>query len=248
MTKRTVVIFSGAGLSAESGVPTFRDSNGLWEQHAVEDVASPEGWERDPELVLRFYQARFKGIQKCEPNHAHKAIARLQDKFNVINLTQNIDDLLERAGCTDVRHVHGSILERKCSKHVGNSVLDGDLNFTCDYLERHTSAVKMGDLCPKCQAQTRPNVVWFGEAVKMPNDDCRELVKEVKYNNGVFITVGTSAQVYPAAYLLSWFYQVKNKYIIDKNADGLSRFSDYNILEGSAADVMPRLVNQLLAE
>lgn len=245
MTKRTVVIFSGAGLSAESGVPTFRDSNGLWENHKVEDVASPEGFWKDPELVLRFYEERFNGVSKCEPNAAHKAIAKLQDKFNVINITQNIDDLLERAGCNQVKHVHGSILERKCSKHLSCSVLDGDNNFQCNYMTTQTEAVKLGDLCPECSSQLRPNVVWFGEATFMPADDFRELVKEVKYNNGVFITVGTSAQVYPAAYLISWFSQVKNKYIIDKKPKAVS---DYTLLEGNAGEVLPQLVEKLLAE
>jgi NAD-dependent deacetylase len=242
---QTVVIFSGAGLSAESGVPTFRDSNGLWENHKVEDVASPEGWDRDQETVLRFYQERFNGIQKCEPNAAHKAIARLQDKFNVVNITQNIDDLLERAGCTNVQHIHGSILERKCSKHRNCSVLDGDTIYTCDYLDKHTAPVVKGDLCPKCGEQTRPNVVWFGEAVDMAMDDYKELVRDVKYNNGVFITVGTSAQVYPAAYLISWFSQVKNKYIIDKNP---KRVGDYTCLTGEAGTELPKLVEFLMMD
>jgi len=243
--KRTVVVFSGAGLSAESGVPTFRDSNGLWENHKVEDVASPEGWERDQDTVLRFYEERFNGIQKCEPNAAHLAIAKLQEKYNVINYTQNIDDLLERAGCKNVYHVHGSILQRKCSKHKSCSVLDGDLNYTCDYLETHDAPVKKGDLCPKCGAQARPNVVWFGEAVDMPIDDCRELVREVKYNHGVFITVGTSAQVYPAAYLISFFAQCKNIYIIDKKPH---KISGYTMLAGEAGTELPKLVEFLMME
>jgi len=105
--KKTVVVFSGAGLSAESGIPTFRDSNGLWENHRVEDVASPSGWRRDPALVLRFYDLRFYGVQAAQPNEAHRSIARLQSRFNVLNITQNIDDLLERAGCENVVHLHG---------------------------------------------------------------------------------------------------------------------------------------------
>ena len=107
--KKNIVIFSGAGLSKESGIPTFRDSNGLWHNHNVSDVADHDGWFRNPKLVLDFYKERFENIKKCEPNDAHKAIASLQDKFNVINITQNIDDLLERAGCENVWHLHGSI-------------------------------------------------------------------------------------------------------------------------------------------
>jgi NAD-dependent deacetylase len=240
---RTVVIFSGAGLSAESGVPTFRDSNGLWENHKVEDVASPEGWERDQDTVLKFYQERFEGIRKCQPNAAHLAIAKLQEKFNVVNITQNIDDLLERAGCKNVIHLHGSILERKCSKHTSCSVLDGDINYTCDFLSKHDAPVLKGELCPTCGAHARPNVVWFGEAVDMPMDDCAALVKEVKYNDGVFLTVGTSAQVYPAAYLIAYFTQVKNKYIIDKNPN---RVGDYTLLKGEAGTELPKLVEELM--
>lgn len=243
MTKRLAVVFSGAGLSAESGIPTFRDSNGLWENHKVEDVASPEGWAKNPQIVLDFYAARFGAVQQAQPNAGHLAIAALEEKYKVINITQNIDDLLERAGCSNIIHLHGSLHERKCSKHSSCSSLDGDINFQCDYLERQTTPVVTGDLCPKCSSALRPNVVWFGEAVNFPADDCREMVKEVKYNNGVFITVGTSAQVYPAAYLIPFFSQVKNKYIIDKSPQ---RVGDYTLLSGSAGTVLPELVHNLL--
>lgn len=243
MQKRTVVIFSGAGLSAESGVPTFRDSNGLWEQHKVEDVASQDGWKRDNQLVLKFYEARFHGIKSVEPNAAHKAIARLQDKFEVINITQNIDDLLERAGCTNVRHLHGTITRRKCEWHKDISNLDGDTNFVCDYKADQSAPVVLGELCPKCGGQLRPDVVWFGEAVDMPYNYMRDLCKEVKYNNGVFICVGTSAQVYPAAYLISFFSQVKNKYIVDKKP---IRVADYVLLEGLAGEQISNLVDKLM--
>jgi NAD-dependent deacetylase len=240
---RTIVIFSGAGLSAESGIPTFRDSNGLWENHKVEDVASQEGWERDRQLVLNFYAQRFNSVRKVEPNEAHRSIARLQSQFNVINITQNIDDLLERAGCTNVRHLHGSVNRRKCQWHKDTTVLDGDINFKCDYKIEQTEPVKEGDLCPKCGGQLRPDVVWFGEAVDMPYEYCAGLVKEVKYNNGVFICIGTSIQVQPAASLVPFFSQVKNKYIIDRKP---FKVADYELLAGNASEQMKILADKLL--
>ena len=250
MLKRTAVIFSGAGLSADSGIPTFRDSDGLWHSHKVEDVASQDGWQRDKETVLKFYEERFKGIKEAQPNEAHVSIARLQEKFEVVNITQNIDDLLERAGCKYVNHLHGVITRRKCEWHKDISNLDGDTNFTCEYKSDQNEPVKLGEQCPKCskknvQAQLRPDVVWFGEAVDFKYDYGHALIKEVKYNNGVFICVGTSAQVYPAAYLLSWFSQVKHKYIVDKKPN---KISDYTLCEGSAYKELPKLVDKLLID
>lgn len=242
---RTIVVFSGAGLSAESGIPTFRDSNGLWENYKVEDVAHPSGWVKDKALVIEFYRQRFEGVKKCEPNAAHKAIAKLQDKFNVINITQNIDDLLERAGCVLVRHMHGSINKRKCEWHKSCCMLDGDTRYTCLFAENHTEAVKLGDKCIACGGQMRPDVVWFEEPVLFNFEQVRELVKEVKYNDGVFICVGTSAQVYPAAALIPLFAQVKNKYIIDPNP---KRIADYTLLTGKAGEELPKLAEKLLKD
>lgn len=242
---KTIVVFSGAGLSQESGVPTFRDSGGLWENHRVEDVASQEGWRNDAELVLDFYAQRYRGIKAVEPNRAHKAIASLQEKFNVVNITQNIDDLLERAGCTDVWHLHGQINKKKCEWHQEISNLDGDMTFTCDYKTDANSPVEFGDSCPKCRSQMRPDVVWFGEAVDLSYERVANLVREVKYNDGVFICVGTSAQVHPAAFLIPFFSQVKNKYIIDINP---IKVSDYKLLAGKASEQLEALASQLLSE
>jgi NAD-dependent deacetylase len=213
---KTAVIFSGAGLSAESGIPTFRDSNGLWENHKVEDVAHPSGWAANKELVLTFYQQRYNAVKEAQPNTAHYAIAKLQEKYDVINLTQNVDDLLERAGCKDVRHFHGSMRWRKCEWHRTACMLDGDSRYNCGYKEEQSEPVKLGDLCPMCGGQMRPDVVWFDEPVAFEYESMRDLVKEVKYNDGIFICVGTSAQVYPAAALIPFFVQVKNKWIVDK--------------------------------
>ena len=241
---KTVVVFSGAGLSQESGIPTFRDSNGLWENHKVEDVASQDGWARNKQMVLNFYKQRFEGVKACEPNAAHKALARLQDKYHVVNVTMNIDDLLERAGCTDVLHLHGAINQKKCEWHKNITVLDGDTHFTCDYLTTQDKPVTLDEKCPKCNGNLRPHVVWFGEAVSEMNyDHLAKLVKEVKYNDGTFICVGTSGLVYPASYLISFFAQVENKYIIDPKPQ---KVADYTLLKGKAGEQLPLLVDALL--
>src|SRR5262245_53512152 len=114
---KTIVVFSGAGLSQESGIPTFRDSNGLWHNHRVEDVATPEAWRRNMPLVLEFYAQRFCGLQEARPNAAHRGLASLESKFRVVHVTQNVDNLLERAGCREIRHLHGSLVHRKCEWH-----------------------------------------------------------------------------------------------------------------------------------
>lgn len=242
---RTVVIFSGAGLSTESGIPTFRGKDGLWENHKVEDVADHNAWFKDKELVLRFYQQRYEQYKSCEPNEAHKAIARLQEKFHVVNFTQNIDDLLERAGCENVIHIHGRSNAAKCEHHRDISNLDGDTNFTCMYKKLITEPVKLGDACKYCGGQMRPDVVFFGEAVPMSYELISGYVETVKYQNGVFICCGTSVQVYPAGYLVSFFSQVKNKYIVDINPQ---RVADYVLLKGKATEELPKLVDKLLAE
>lgn len=240
--KKTVVVFSGAGLSAESGIPTFRDSNGLWENHRVEDVASPGGWRRDPALVLNFYELRFHAVRAAQPNQAHASIARLQSKFNVLNITQNIDDLLERAGCENVAHLHGLITRRKCEFHR-DIFCDG--RFRCDFKADQDAPVKLGDVCPKCGGQLRPDVVWFGEAVNFDFGRLSLLVEELDRNDGVFICVGTSAQVTPASHLVPIFAPVKAKYIIDLRARPTG---DYTLLEGPATAMMKKLAGELLGE
>jgi len=245
MGKKLIVVFSGAGLSAESGIPTFRDSDGLWENHKVEDVAHPDGWKRDKGLVLNFYSQRFAGCMKAEPNEGHKAFARLEEKFKVIHLTQNIDTLLERAGCTDVRHFHGRVDSRKCERHKDITNLSGDPYFTCDYRADQSEPVKLGDLCPKCGAQMRPDVVWFEEAVDFPYEGVRDLAREIKHGaGGHFIAVGTSAQVHPAAHLLPLFAQVPSKYIVNPDARPIA---NYKLVREKAGTGVPNLVDELLA-
>jgi NAD-dependent deacetylase len=238
----TIVTFSGAGLSNESGIPTFRDSNGLWHNHKVEDVADHKAWERpdNRQLMLDFYAERFNNIHSVQPNAAHYALAKLEQKYKVINITQNIDDLLERAGCTNVWHLHGSINSRKCEWHKSITNLDGDINFKCDYQTVHTEPVKLGDLCPKCGGQLRPDVVWFGEAVDMKYKELDELAAIAK----VFIGIGTSAQVQPAAGLLFTFRVAEKKYFIDLKPP--LRLHSFTRLEGKAGDHMPPLAEELL--
>jgi NAD-dependent deacetylase len=235
---KNIVVFSGAGLSKESGIPTFRDSkDGLWHNHKVEDVATPEGWAANPQLVLEFYQHRWKNIQDCQPNEAHKAIVRLQEKYNVINITQNIDDLLERAGCHQIWHLHGTILERKCEYHKST----GHPDHACLYLERHDHPAEWGEKCPACGGQTRPNVVWFGEEVDMKDAWLNDLVKRTY----AFIGVGTSAQVQPAAGLLYHFRNVPMKYFIDPQPP--LRLQSFTRLAGTATEHLPKVVDDLLA-
>ncbi len=241
MYMKTIVVFSGAGLSAESGIPTFRDSGGLWEEHRVEDVASPEGWERDRALVLNFYEQRFlRGLQ-CRPNPAHEAIAQLASRYNVVNITQNIDTLLERAGSERVWHLHGRIDYRKCEFHHSIPAYD-DSTFSCDYREQIASPIKLGDNCPKCGSQLRPDVVWFGEAVDMRQEYLDELVKRAD----IFIGVGTSAQVYPAASLIPLFRGAGLKFFIDPHP-AYDVLDGFEILKGAASERVPPLAARLLS-
>ncbi|HEY9115835.1 MAG TPA: Sir2 family NAD-dependent protein deacetylase, partial [Bacteroidales bacterium] len=151
---KTIVVLSGAGMSAESGVQTFRDNNGLWHNHRIEEVATPQAWYANPELVLDFYNQRRKQLFEVEPNTGHKALVKLEEKFTVQVVTQNVDDLHERAGSSNVLHLHGELKKVR-------STLDPNLVYTLDGWE-----LKMGDLCEK-GSQLRPHIVWFGEAVPL---------------------------------------------------------------------------------
>ena len=198
---KKIVVFTGAGISVESGLPTFRGSDGLWEGHRVEDVATPEAWEKDPELVQNFYNKRRADCIAAEPNHAHKKLAELEKDYDITIITQNIDDLHERAGSSKILHLHGQI--RKAQSSVNpNLIYDID-----------GADIKDGDLC-ELGSQLRPHVVWFGEAV--PN--MVEAYKVARQAD-VFVTIGTSLQVYPAANLL---YETKpdcKLILIDPNAE-----------------------------
>ena len=187
---KNLVVFTGAGMSAESGIKTFRDSNGLWEEYDVMEVASIDGWHKNPELVMKFYNERRKQLFECEPNEGHKGIVRLEEHFNVQIVTQNVDDLHERAGSKNILHLHGELRKARSSS-------DENLVYNIDGWE-----LKWGDKCEK-GSQLRPHIVWFGEAVPA----MAEAVKIVEKAE-IFVVVGSSLVVYPAASLIS--YMVHN--------------------------------------
>src|SRR6516165_1252005 len=175
---KRAVIFSGAGLSADSGIQTFRDPNGLWEQHKVESVAYHEAWWKNKALLLSFYEMLYRKYERCQPHEGHHALARLQDKYEVVHVTQNADRLLEKAGCLNVLHLHGTLDRKKCERHL--SVFSNHGRFRCDYICDSDGPVVLGDLCPKCGRQMRPDLVWFGESVDLDFNQIREWCQEVK--------------------------------------------------------------------
>ncbi len=196
MSKK-IVVLSGAGISAESGIPTFRDSNGLWEGHDVMEVASPQGWQANPELVLDFYNKRRIAARNAKPNAGHLILADLEKDFDVVTVTQNVDDLHERAGSTKVIHLHGELNKsRSCS--------DESLVY-----EVEDGIIRLGDLCEK-GSQLRPHIVWFGEMVPM-----MEKAVEEAMSADIFIVAGTSLLVYPAAGLVDFVPEGRPIFIID---------------------------------
>ncbi|MCK5468066.1 MAG: NAD-dependent deacylase [Cyclobacteriaceae bacterium] len=196
---KKIVVLSGAGVSAESGIKTFRDSGGLWEGHDVMDVASPEGWAKDRELVLNFYNERRKNALSASPNKGHQIIAELENQFKVTVITQNVDNLHEKAGSSNVIHLHGELFKSR-------STVDPNLIYDMDGWE-----LNIGDKCEK-GSQLRPHIVWFGEMVPM-----MEVAVEETLSADIFIVIGTSLQVYPAAGLLEYVKESNPKFIIDPN-------------------------------
>lgn len=227
---KQITILSGAGISAESGISTFRDANGLWENHRIEDVATPQAWEANPELVLEFYNRRRKQLYEVEPNAAHFAISRLQEKFEVQVITQNIDDLHERAGNNSVVHLHGQL------KQVRSTAPP----FTVYDLEGWE--LLLGDKCENGH-QLRPHVVWFGEEV--PN---MMLAAKIVSAADAVIIVGTSLNVYPAAGLYQCAKPNTPIWIIDPNADALQYPASVTAINEKAGAALPRLVDSLLRE
>ena len=205
MKKENLVVLTGAGVSAESGISTFRDSNGLWENYKVEDVASIEGWYRNPALVLDFYNTRRKEWAKAEPNAAHRAIAELEKRYNVTVVTQNVDNLHERAGSTRIIHLHGELTKvRPQDRCCASDNFSEETVFDIGYGDIH-----MGDLAPD-GAQLRPHIVWFGEAVPKI-----EAAVDAVEKADIMLIVGTSLQVYPAAGLYRYARFDTPIYIID---------------------------------
>jgi len=230
MEKQHIVILTGAGISAESGISTFRGTDGLWENHKIEDVASIWGWNHNPELVLEFYNLRRKAAAMVNPNAAHYALARLEEKFKVTVITQNVDDLHERGGSTHIIHLHGKLSEAKSS---GNS------DYVVDIGDK---PIKMGDLCPM-GTQLRPNIVWFGEMV--PNIEIAQLITS---DADLFIIIGTSMQVYPAASLIHFAPNHIPIYFIDPNIPYSVNISGLNKIEQPATVGVPALVDELMSK
>ena len=198
--KKKIVVLSGAGISAESGLSTFRDNDGLWENYNVYEVATPEAWRKNPKMVLDFYKKRYEQVVQAQPNAAHKALAHLQELYDVEIITQNIDDLHERAGSTKVLHLHGEITKARSSINP-EIIVDVDKE----------NYIRLGDKCP-LGSQLRPHVVWFGEAVP-------EMTNAVKIaaQADVFLVVGTSLNVYPAAGLLDFVPNQTQIILVDPN-------------------------------
>jgi NAD-dependent deacetylase len=217
-----VVVFTGAGVSAESGLKTFRDMGGLWHEYAVEEVASPEGWKRSPSVVLSFYDERRQAVLAAEPNAAHRAIARLEEKFEVVVITQNIDDLHERAGSSNVIHIHGEIL--KASSSVDRSLV----------YDLTKPTIELGEFCEK-GSQLRPDVVWFGEDVRR----MEECLGHFSTASRV-ITIGTSLTVYPSAGLVKKTPFAAEKYLVSLEDQKVPY--GFRFLRGAAATVVPHVV------
>ncbi len=223
-----LVVLTGAGVSAESGIQTFRDSNGLWENHDIMEVASPEGWRKNQQLVQNFYNQRRKQLSLCQPNDAHKILANLEKHFEVQIITQNIDDLHERAGSSDVLHLHGELSKSQ-------STIDPSLVYPLDHWE-----IKTGDKCEK-GSQLRPFIVWFGEEVPM-----MDRAVEIAGAADIFLVLGTSMQVYPAASLINFVPKQAKKYLIDPQGTSLRLPDDVTVIQETATVGMRKLEEILL--
>lgn len=226
MQKKKLVVLSGAGMSAESGLKTFRDSGGLWEGYNVYEVATPEGWAKDPAQVLDFYNQRRRDVQNAHPNKAHLAIAQLEKKFDVTVVTQNIDDLHERAGSTHVIHLHGEILKMRSSKNE-------TLIYPCN------GEIQLGEIAED-GAQLRPHVVWFGEAIPMMEKAVAEAMQA-----DVFLIIGTSLNVYPAAGLIDVVKPEATKYVIDPHLPEMYPYPNLITIEKTATEGMEELKSLL---
>jgi NAD-dependent deacetylase len=213
-----IVVLTGAGMSAESGVKTFRDHDGLWEGHDVMKVASPEGFKQNPELVLEFYNQRRRQLKEVQPNQAHKDIAALEEDYKVTIITQNVDNLHERAGSSDVVHLHGELTK---VRSTGNS----------QDIKVWTEDIKLGDTCDKGY-QLRPHIVWFGEDVPM-----MDIAIKICYAADILLIIGTSMQVYPAASLMHYVQPDTSIYYIDPKPATI-RNSNINVIAKTATEGM----------
>lgn len=227
MAKQHIVVLTGAGISAESGLQTFRDHDGLWMGHNVQDVATPEAFEKDPEMVLEFYNMRRREVVLAIPNAAHFGLAKLEEKYHVIIVTQNIDDLHERAGSSNVIHLHGEIFKMRSAQdeevisEIREDILFGQLG-----ADGH---------------QLRPHIVWFGEAVPMIED-----AAAVMSNADIFILVGTSLQVYPAAGLIHYLPPGIPKYILDRKIPSIGNLHNVLRYEMPATEGIQQILDTLI--
>jgi NAD-dependent deacetylase len=227
-SNKKIVVLSGAGISAESGIKTFRDADGLWEGYDVMEVASIQAWHKTPELLTEFYNQRRMQLARVHPNAGHQALAELERYFNVEIITQNVDDLHERAGSNNVLHLHGELRKMRSVNSDGETI---DIGYTASiYGTRNTA----GELL-------RPNIVWFGEEVPMI-----EKAIEIIEDADILIVVGTSLEVYPAAGLLHYFPNHNPLFLIDPNRhEDLSRLN-LRLIKSTAAEALPKLAEMLI--
>ena len=226
---KKIVVFTGAGISAESGISTFRDSGGLWEKYDIRDVATPEAWARNPLLVLDFYNQRRKQVLEVQPNAAHRALVSLEKQYDVQIITQNVDDLHERAGSKKVVHLHGEIRKSRSTKNP-------DLIYPVNGWE-----LKAGDKC-ELGSQLRPHIVWFGEMVP-----AMDIAQEISAQADIFLIIGTSLNVYPAAGLVHATKKDCPVYLIDPNEVNNPGISNLVFIKETAGKGVPALVEKLLA-
>lgn len=225
---KKIVALTGAGVSAESGISTFRDADGLWEGHDIMEVASPEGWRKNPVLVLDFYNKRRQQLMKVEPNEAHLKLAELQDHFDITIVTQNVDDLHERAGSKHIIHLHGELLKAQSS---------WDEKLVYEWKED----IKMGDLCEK-NSQLRPHIVWFGEAVPMIEPAIDKVAEA-----DIVMIIGTSMQVYPAAGLINYTKSGTPIYFIDPRPNMReNEIPNLKIIAKNACAGVPMAISHLM--
>ena len=228
MMKKKLVVLTGAGISAESGLKTFRDSDGLWNGYNIEDVATPRAWKKNKQLVLDFYNMRRQDVLKAEPNAAHVGLAELENDFDVHVITQNIDDLHERAGSTKVLHLHGEIFKMRSEKKA---------SFVYDIKDD----IKWGDTAED-GAQLRPHIVWFEEPVPMI-----ETAIPVVHSADIFVVIGTSLVVYPAAGLVDYVLPGTPKFIVDKRIPYTSSSHNLTTIEKPATEGIEELKRYLMA-
>lgn len=228
--RKLVLVLTGAGISAESGIPTFRDMGGTWEKYDIMEVATPEGWRKNPELVLDFYNQRRRDAAAVQPNEGHFALKRLEEKYLVVIITQNVDALHEKAGSTHIIHLHGELSKVR-------STVDPNLVY-----EIGDKPIQLGDKCDK-GSQLRPHIVWFHEDVPLIN-----LAYDILPYGDIFMVVGTSLKVYPAAGLIDLIDPAVPKYVIDRSLPEVAKRKNLFLIEQPATVGVPQVVEELLTK